>query len=89
MKTVHFILQGKGGVGKSLAAVILAQYLHDRMGTAMPVHCYDADPVNQTFTRHKALNAKMVPIINQDDVIDSRCFDNLIEDIITEDGVGK
>lgn len=88
MKTVHFILQGKGGVGKSLAAVILAQYLHDRVGAIMPVHCYDTDPVNQTFTRYKALNAKMVPILNQDDVIDSRRFDNLIEDIITEDGVG-
>lgn len=28
--TIHFTLQGKGGVGKSLVAVILAQYLSKR-----------------------------------------------------------
>ncbi|WP_066570607.1 conjugal transfer protein TraL [Snodgrassella sp. CFCC 13594] len=87
MKAAHFVLQGKGGVGKSFAATILAQYLADRLNGQLPLHCYDTDPVNQTFTRYKALQAKMVPILNQDDVIDSRKFDSLIEDIITEEGI--
>ena len=88
MKAVHFVLQGKGGVGKSFVATILAQYLADRLEGKLPLNCYDTDPVNQTFTRYKALKATMVPILNQDDVIDSRKFDGLIEDIITEEGVG-
>ena len=29
MKEVHVIAQGKGGVGKSLSAIILAQYLKE------------------------------------------------------------
>jgi adenylylsulfate kinase-like enzyme len=30
MSTVHLILQGKGGVGKSVVATLLAQYLRDK-----------------------------------------------------------
>lgn len=86
MKMVHFILQGKGGVGKSFAAAILAQYLHTQ-AAAETVHCFDTDPVNQTFSRYKALNAEMVPILNQDDQIDSRKFDGLIEQLIEKDGI--
>ena len=86
MKMVHFILQGKGGVGKSLVASILAQYLQSS-NAAETVHCFDTDPVNQTFSRYKALNAEMVPILNQDDLIDSRKFDGLIEQLIDKDGI--
>ena len=86
MKMVHFILQGKGGVGKSLVASILAQYLQSS-NAAETVHCFDTDPVNQTFSRYKALNAEMVPILNQDDLIDSRKFDGLIEQLIEKDGI--
>lgn len=85
MKSAHFILQGKGGVGKSFVSTILAQYLIDR--TDVPVYCYDTDPVNQTFSRFEALGAEMVPILNQDDVIDSRKFDSLIESIMSKDGI--
>ena len=47
--TVHLSLQGKGGVGKSLVASLLAQYFRDRKG--MSVRCIDADPVNQTLAQ--------------------------------------
>lgn len=38
---VHPTLQGKGGVGKSLVAAILAQYFGDR---GRDVRCVDTDP---------------------------------------------
>jgi len=30
MARVHLVLQGKGGVGKSLVAALLSQYFHER-----------------------------------------------------------
>jgi CO dehydrogenase nickel-insertion accessory protein CooC1 len=39
MSTVHLILQGKGGVGKSFIAALLAQYLQEK---GVPVRCFDA-----------------------------------------------
>ena len=38
---IHLTLQGKGGVGKSLIAAILAQYLK---GKGREVRCIDTDP---------------------------------------------
>ena len=63
MKEVHFIAQGKGGVGKSFIASILAQYLKERVKDEH-IHCYDTDPVNPTFSRYSALSAQVVPILN-------------------------
>ena len=51
--SVHFSLQGKGGVGKSLVASILAQYLSHKH---FDLKCYDTDPVNQTFHSYIGLN---------------------------------
>lgn len=45
---VHFTLQGKGGVGKSLVSALLAQYFQTVVGD---VKCIDTDPVNQTLVR--------------------------------------
>ena len=42
--TIHLSLQGKGGVGKSLIASILAQYLLKR---GKPVRCVDTDPARR------------------------------------------
>ena len=49
MKEVHLISQGKGGVGKSLVASFLAQNLTDT-NPDTPIHCFDTDPVNPTFS---------------------------------------
>lgn len=84
MKTVHFILQGKGGVGKSFIASALAQFL---LCKEKKVHLYDTDPVNQTFARYENLNVQMIEILNKHEQIDSSKFDKLIEDIIEKDGV--
>jgi len=55
--TIHLTLQGKGGVGKSLVASILAQYFRHR-GTE--IHCLDTDPVNQTFSQYTELGAPSI-----------------------------
>ena len=86
MKEVHFIAQGKGGVGKSFIASILAQYLKERVQTEA-IHCYDTDPVNPTFSRYTALSAQVVPILNDSNSIDSRKFDGLIEQLIELEGI--
>ena len=86
MKEVHVIAQGKGGVGKSLIAAIQASYLKERAANCK-LYCYDTDPVNPTFSRHKALNVEVVKILTANNNIDSRNFDGLIEQLIENDGV--
>ena len=49
--SIHLSLQGKGGVGKSLIASILAQYFRDR---GRDIHCIDTDPVNSTLFQYTA-----------------------------------
>jgi P-type conjugative transfer protein TrbG len=51
---IHLTLQGKGGVGKSLVASVLAQYLKEQ---GKDVRCIDTDPVNRTFAQYSALGA--------------------------------
>src|SRR6266545_6675042 len=63
--TVHLSLQGKGGVGKSLVASLLAQYFRHRKG--MTVRCIDADPVNQTLTQYKELGAERLDLLREGD----------------------
>lgn len=80
---VHLILQGKGGVGKSLVAAILAQYFGQR---GRDVHCVDTDPVNQTFAQYRELDVARLDLLC-DGVIDPRVFDALMERLLTEAGV--
>jgi hypothetical protein len=81
--TVHFSLQGKGGVGKSLVASLLAQYFMDRK--RMPIRCIDADPVNQTLAQYQALAAQRLDLMKEGSV-DQRSFDGLMETLLTESG---
>ena len=80
---VHFTLQGKGGVGKSLVSSLLAQYFTN---VGANVKCIDTDPVNQTLMNYKALNAQHVTLM-QGSRINERNFDSLMERLISEDGV--
>lgn len=81
---VHFTLQGKGGVGKSLVSALLSQYFLSIEGC--PVKCIDTDPVNQTLVSYKALKAQHVKLMD-DSKIDERNFDLLMERLLSEDGV--
>jgi len=79
--TIHLSLQGKGGVGKSLTASILAQYL---IGRGISVQCIDTDPVNRTLTQYEGLAVQPLKLL-RDGGIDQRGFDALIEMILTTD----
>jgi len=83
MSSIHFILQGKGGVGKSLVAALLAQYLKKQDAA---LFCADTDPVNDTFARYAAFGAKRVEILNADKNINPREFDSLIEQLLEHEG---
>lgn len=77
MATVNMVLQGKGGVGKSLVASLLAQYFIEY---DYPLACIDTDPVNTTFAGYEALKADVIEIMEGDN-INQRCFDKLMDRI--------
>ena len=77
MATIHLILQGKGGVGKSMIAALIAQY---KLSKGKRPLCIDTDPVNASFQAYKSLNVTRLNIL-QDEEIDPRSFDQLIEQI--------
>src|SRR4051812_12685787 len=82
MSKIHVILQGKGGVGKSVAAAFLAQY---KISKGQELVCVDTDPVNATFHGYKALNVRRLQIMEADE-IDPRNFDALVEIIAASTG---
>ncbi|MFM0342437.1 P-loop NTPase family protein [Paraburkholderia fungorum] len=82
--SVHFVLQGKGGVGKSLAASFLAQYFAEK--NIGPVISVDTDPVNATFSKYKSLNVAHVDITDGAR-INERKFDAVIERMATNEGI--
>lgn len=83
MHTVHFVLMGKGGVGKSMVASMLAQYL----GTLdRNLFCADTDPTNMTFAHYKALNVQHYNISDDKLKVDTRKFDALINRIAEHEG---
>lgn len=81
MKTVHFTLQGKGGVGKTFVSSIMAQYL---MAKTPDVICIDTDPVNASFADYKAYKARRINLMKGSEVKAS-AFDDMMEMILTED----
>src|SRR3954451_1490992 len=81
---VHLVLQGKGGIGKSVVASWLAEYLLKR---GENVRCIDGDPVNRSLTQYKSLNAEKLDLINEEGLIVRIRYDALLERFATEDGV--
>lgn len=79
MKKVHFVLQGKGGIGKSFVSIIIAQYIK----TEDPeVLCLDTDPLNATFSSFKGLNVRSIAILENNNTINERRFDDMMQQII-------
>ena len=81
-KKLHLILQGKGGVGKSMIAAVLAQY---KLAKGVDLLCIDTDPVNATFSGYEALTVRRLDILEGDE-INSRNFDALVELASRHDG---
>ena len=92
MAKIHIILQGKGGVGKSVIAATIAQYKMDKGQTPL---CIDTDPVNATFAGYKKLDVQRLDILEGDE-INTRSFDQLIEliaptenDVVIDNGASS
>ncbi|EMS8171096.1 MULTISPECIES: conjugal transfer protein TraL [Gammaproteobacteria] len=77
--TVHFILQGKGGIGKSFISALLAQYIKTAHGS---VSAFDIDQVNATLAAYDALKVTHIPVMKPDNNLDQRKFDNLVVAIL-------
>ncbi|MGD8912800.1 MAG: conjugal transfer protein TraL [Candidatus Thiodiazotropha sp.] len=92
MAKVHIILQGKGGVGKSAIAALVAQY---KVSLGQDPVCIDTDPVNATFEGYKALNVHRLDIMDGNE-INTRNFDEMVEiiasvenDVIIDNGASS
>ena len=81
---IHLVLQGKGGVGKSLVASWLAEFLIHR---GQAVRCMDGDPVNRSMGQYKAFGAEKLDLLNQDGVLQRTRYDKLMERFLGEHAV--
>lgn len=89
---VHLVLQGKGGVGKSVIAAMIAQF---KMSKGQTPVCVDTDPVNATFAGYRHLNVRRLEIMEGEE-IKPRNFDLLVEmiaesqsDVIIDNGASS
>lgn len=80
---VHLVLQGKGGVGKSAIAALLAQWLADPNGGDASVTCIDTDPVNATFAGYTTLQVHRIDILENEE-INPRRFDEMMELVMSQ-----
>lgn len=92
MAKIHMLLQGKGGVGKSFIASVIAQYKKSLNQTPL---CIDTDPVNATFTGFKALKVRRLELMDGEE-INPRNFDFLVEliapskhDVVIDNGASS
>lgn len=92
MTTIHAMLQGKGGVGKSMGMSVLAQFKTDKGERPL---CIDTDPVNATFAGFAALDVTRVDIMEGDE-INPRLFDRMVEracesasDVVIDNGASS
>ncbi|WP_267523172.1 conjugal transfer protein TraL [Campylobacter sp. MG1] len=76
MTKIHFILNGKGGIGKSFISSLLCQYFLYNKESILAI---DTDPNNTTLCNIKALNANFLKLIDDDGKFNVREFDKIIE----------
>lgn len=81
-RRAHFVLQGKGGVGKTFVASALAQWLAD---AGLLARCFDTDPVNGSFQTIPALGAEPVELLAKN-AINAKGVDGLIEAVVAAEG---
>lgn len=81
--TAHFIMQSKGGAGKSVCSALLAQYLNQV--TDGNLSLIDTDPSNKTLGSYKGLNVQMVDVIGVNKLVDQSKFDSFMNDFAESD----
>jgi len=77
MATIHFLQQGKGGVGKSVVASFLVQALRQLGKEVTP---FDTDPVNASLASYEDFKAVRIDLV-KDGVVDTSAFDTMLEGI--------
>lgn len=82
MSKIHFVLQGKGGVGKSLVAALISQYFKD---LETPLVCIDTDPVNATLASYQAFTVHRINLMDGSQ-INEREFDSMMEIMLDNPG---
>jgi hypothetical protein len=82
--TIHLVLQGKGGIGKSVVASWLAEFLVSR---GQQVRCIDGDPVNRSFGQYKALDVEKLDLLNQEGLVMRARYDGLIGRFLNDEAV--
>ncbi len=82
--TIHLVLQGKGGIGKSVIASWLAEFLVSR---GQPVRCIDGDPVNRSLSQYKALPVEKLDLLSQEGLVMRARYDGLIGRFLTDEAV--
>ena len=80
-RKLHFVLQGKGGVGKTVVALLLSQFIEEN---GEPVICVDTDPVNASLSSLSSMNPERVSIFAGKKV-DTRALDLFTEKLLTAD----
>ncbi|KZK87622.1 CobQ/CobB/MinD/ParA nucleotide binding domain protein [Pseudovibrio sp. W64] len=81
MRYVNFVMQGKGGAGKSFISLLLCEYFRQEGRNLIAI---DTDPVNPTLSSYKALNCNLIKMMDNAE-IDHRSFDAIVEGIIESD----
>ncbi len=76
MAIINMTLQGKGGVGKSLAASLITQ---NAISKGITPICIDTDPVNASFAAYKEFNVQKMKLGDTADEINISYFDKLFE----------
>lgn len=82
MANIHFILQGKGGVGKSLIASLMMQYQQEHNLKTIAV---DTDPVNASFAAYSAFPTKRIELLDKHQSLNPKKFDDLMEMIFANE----
>jgi hypothetical protein len=72
---VHFFMNSKGGVGKSLSGCIVAQH---RRAFGVDVACFDADAMTATLSSFRGLEVRRIEMLDGNK-IDARRFDEILE----------
>lgn len=81
MKQVHMTLAPKGGIGKSLVATLLTQWLRD---SGQAVVAFDNDPATATLQSYKSLDVRKLELVREG-VVNKHAYDEMFMAMTTED----
>jgi hypothetical protein len=84
MNAVHFILQSKGGCGKTFISSLLTQFFVE---TGADVKGWDTDQENRDLFAYKGLPVRYVDVMASNTRIDQKKFDGFMESLIVEEGI--